>query len=439
MKKLLISIISFMVFSLYAQETTPKNGKWESHYNTGEISETGYYRNGKKDAVWQVYYKNGNIKEMASYKQGKRIGDWKMFDENGKLQSVQKIAENGKPYLSITYFSNGKMASQYDVLKGEQQEYYENGQLKELAHYKNDIKDGIYKTYYENGNLKLEGTYKNDKRIGWFSYYKEDGNPERATSYQAETEREDGEKLYYKNGQLKILKLYHRPGVVAWKYYYPNGQLQGLAYYLGIEDPDSDGYYNQEKTGIWKHFDQNGTLIEEMPFKKNKITGKHKIYHNGKIYKTQLWENSKLEEVLSCVDKNGKALPKGTLKDGNGEVYEYNEEGKLMNRALIKDGRLADGHTFIDLIWSDQEKLNTEAWNAYAYALTSEELNWAVLWVERSIALDKNYYNMDTYAALLFRTGKKQKAIQIAKEAIAIAKAKGEDYSETVKLIKTNQ
>ena len=53
----------------------------------------------------------------------------------------------------------------------------------------------------------------------------------------------------------------------------------------------------------------------------------------------------------------------------------------------------------------------------------------------RSIDLDKNYYNTDTYAALLYKLGDYKNARKWAETAIAIAKDTGMDYEETKYLL----
>ncbi len=47
-----------------------------------------------------------------------------------------------------------------------------------------------------------------------------------------------------------------------------------------------------------------------------------------------------------------------------------------------------------------------------------------LVWIERSIALDKNQWNVGTKAELLAQTGKPKEAIASAEEAVKIAKAK---------------
>ena len=59
----------------------------------------------------------------------------------------------------------------------------------------------------------------------------------------------------------------------------------------------------------------------------------------------------------------------------------------------------------------------------------------AIIIVEHSIELEKNYNNVDTHAALLYKTGNYTKALKRAKEAIYIAKSHEIDYTSTTNLI----
>ena len=80
--------------------------------------------------------------------------------------------------------------------------------------------------------------------------------------------------------------------------------------------------------------------------------------------------------------------------------------------------------------------MNNIAWDFYEQIDDEEKLLKAVEWAQRSVDIEKNYYNLDTLAWLLHKTGQTSKAKEIAKEAIAIAKANGEDYSSTSSLLK---
>ena len=126
----------------------------------------------------------------------------------------------------------------------------------------------------------------------------------------------------------------------------------------------------------------------------------------------------------------------------------YVEYGGSLKDQLSKYYRVANtlitGNGYLDAVWSyyseypcdDCLELNNIAWDFYEQIDDEEKLLKAVEWAQRSVDIEKNYYNLDTLAWLLHKTGQTSKAKEIAKEAIAIAKANGEDYSSTSSLLK---
>lgn len=98
---------------------------------------------------------------------------------------------------------------------------------------------------------------------------------------------------------------------------------------------------------------------------------------------------------------------------------------------MIQTGRIDD----INFVWDSAKDLNSLAWAYYQNEDDESKLEEAKEWVIRSIELNKNYSNTDTYAALLFKTGDYTKSLKVAKEAIEIAKENDEDYSTTTDLI----
>ncbi len=100
-----------------------------------------------------------------------------------------------------------------------------------------------------------------------------------------------------------------------------------------------------------------------------------------------------------------------------------------------------DNYARLSLQYAEQvpmgwEELNGLAWDFYMKVDDKKLLKKGVELARKSVALDKNYYNMDTLAALYHKLGKKGKAHKTALEAIALAKAAGLDYSETEKFLK---
>lgn len=88
----------------------------------------------------------------------------------------------------------------------------------------------------------------------------------------------------------------------------------------------------------------------------------------------------------------------------------------------------------IEFIWNSGDDLNEAAWYIYINDI-SDYFDDALDWVKRSIELDTNYSNTDTYAALLFKKEDYTTALKTAKHAIDIAKENGIDYSTTSDLI----
>jgi thiol-disulfide isomerase/thioredoxin len=81
--------------------------------------------------------------------------------------------------------------------------------------------------------------------------------------------------------------------------------------------------------------------------------------------------------------------------------------------------------------------LNQIAWQYFETETDKAKLKTALSWADKSVSLGKNWYNLDTKANLLNKLGKKKEALAAAEEAVKLAKAGGEDPSETEALIKT--
>mgnify|MGYP005666294499 CR=1 FL=1 len=83
----------------------------------------------------------------------------------------------------------------------------------------------------------------------------------------------------------------------------------------------------------------------------------------------------------------------------------------------------------------DLMELNNASWAFFESVNDMKQLKKAVKWAEKSVKIDKQYFNLDTLAALYFKTGQQKKGLKTANEAIELAKANDEDYSGTEVLI----
>lgn len=93
----------------------------------------------------------------------------------------------------------------------------------------------------------------------------------------------------------------------------------------------------------------------------------------------------------------------------------------------------------VDQLYSkDAEALNSFSWTFYEKVEEKDALLKAESWAKKACELEKNYANLDTYAAVLYKEGKKELALQTANKAIEAAKKEKyapEDYKGTTELI----
>lgn len=92
---------------------------------------------------------------------------------------------------------------------------------------------------------------------------------------------------------------------------------------------------------------------------------------------------------------------------------------------------------YLKMIWDDSNALNEYAWSVYQHSKSSQyKLEKAIECIIKSIELNSNYANNDTYACLLFKLKKYDEALAQASKAIDIAKKNNTVAKETEDLIK---
>ncbi len=187
-------------------------------------------------------------------------------------------------------------------------------------------------------------------------------------------------------------------------------------------------YPDGKATGEWKAYFPNGQLREIRNYTNGKKTGKEKYYHvNGQLYQTYLWKDGDLIDLLSCFDGKGNPLDKGTIIDSEGTARMYTMDGEFTEEVIYINGK--------KVFWDDSVKLNNLAWSLYLNSRNNKQLIKAIPLVKRSIELNENAHNTDTYAHLLYKLGEHGQAVSFASISIELAKKSQKDYSSTQTLI----
>ena len=83
----------------------------------------------------------------------------------------------------------------------------------------------------------------------------------------------------------------------------------------------------------------------------------------------------------------------------------------------------------------DYNTLNTIAWDFYENVSDVAMLAKAEEWAKHSVELHTGYFNTDTYAAVLYKLGKKQEAMAAAERAIELAKKENQDFKDTQQML----
>ena len=221
------------------------------------------------------FYNNNKLRNRGREINGKRFGEW-VF-----VNLLNSSIGNFYRFSTETYNSQS-------ILEGYFSEYF----------YEAD-------SYSINPKLNFTGSYKNGKKHGDFTYYSPEGTPQFVEIWE--------------NGTFKKLKnIYNR-------------QTNSVS---------------AEGTGEAVVYNEFGLLSIKTNYEKGHRSGITEWYHkNGKLKQKVLYKRNPDDpeglrwEILEVNDKNGNPLPKGTLKNGNGTIINYDENGKPLKTITYQNGK----------------------------------------------------------------------------------------------------
>lgn len=209
------------------------------------------------------------------------------------------------------------------------------------------------KTYYKNGKLQTSG----NKQNGEYVEYDGKGNIKLKTNFL--NGKENGEQLFYENGELERKEKFKNGKAVEEYSYYKSGQLKKKT-----TDVNNDGYYEAisyfESGGIEEKGNKKlvNHLREDNQYEEIKVSVGEWIryYETGQIAQKKNRENGKIVEELEYDEAgqiSGKSTSResvnyysvGSLKsifknDGEGrkETLKYYETGQLEEKITETDG-----------------------------------------------------------------------------------------------------
>jgi thioredoxin-related protein len=133
-----------------------------------------------------------------------------------------------------------------------------------------------------------------------------------------------------------------------------------------------------------------------------------------------------LNEVLAMIDNYDHKRPTENKEFYTGMYYEKTGNWKMFAKGVdekVNQNKLSG------------EQINEHCWNIYEKCDDIEILNQALVWIKPVTESSPNYANLDTYAALLYKTKNYSLAQQMAQKAIEAGKSNKENVKATEKLL----
>ncbi|MCC7051598.1 MAG: hypothetical protein IT239_07465 [Bacteroidia bacterium] len=291
-----------------------KNGLYIQFDDRGIKALEMTYVNGVPNGTAKEYYLPGygfpgdeKLKTSLPYVSGKREGlsVTYTYQKNGKfdlkgqqIKSNEKHFKNDEIVRDITYYENGKIATDLDYSTGINKEYYANGNLATLKtkksnpDYGSTFYDGPWQEYFENGKIQLDGIKKDAKWFGKLQEYYSNGKTAKIENYalgDMEGEILEGECTYYDSlGQLTTRVTYDKLNsdgsqtLLVENYYPKEGKIYMSGKYIKSRKQNTG-----VEIGVITEYFKSGSIKEQITYKEklNNISKKYTSKPDG-IVKT---------------------------------------------------------------------------------------------------------------------------------------------------------
>ena len=339
-----------------------RNGKGKEYDYLGKVEFEGEYLNGEKNGKGKEYSLDDIIFE-GEYLNGEKNGKGIKYISRDKIEFEGEY-KDGKKWSGKEYDLKEPVFYELKDGKGFFKQYYRDYFFE--GEYYNGERNGKGKEYnYGRNVLLFEGEYLNDKRWNGKGYdlfnkniyilkngngFMKEYDFEERIKFEGEylNGERNGKGKEYDRGSLSFIGEYlngKRNGKGKEYYYndlifegeYLNGKRNGKGKGYGVLSHITyeGNYSNGKESGNGKLYNQKGELIFEGEFLYGKkIKGKAFIHgileYEGEYLYDAKWNGK-------GYDKNGNIIYE--LKNGNGNVREYNNEGKLIYEGEYLKGR----------------------------------------------------------------------------------------------------
>ncbi|NBP68771.1 MAG: hypothetical protein EBR30_17880 [Cytophagia bacterium] len=372
------------------------SGVTTTYYESGAMRFQGELQNGKEQGFWTYYWENGQKQYTGYYTDGKQDSLWNFFNEDGTLYRKGSFLRGVQHGSWTDFYSNGKISAAGNYVKARQhgpwEFFYEDGQLSHKGDFYLDQPNGAWEYYYPNGQLSSKGNYSEGENTGIWNYWREDGTKNEEIEFTNDkfakilNSWDDNGKQVITAGMGKYTsytidhKLAEQGEIVdgyrsgTWFSYYSSGKksaeynfTKGEAKLVNTWDQqgnlqikNGNGIFKRyndmdtlvletgliktgKREGLWKLFNENGSLTAEITYETGKLNGPYKVYfESGEINFEGFMTNDKREGEWKWFYETGQVESVATFKGGKkiGEQTFYDETGRLVRTENYANGKL---------------------------------------------------------------------------------------------------
>jgi len=189
-----------------------KQGFWQKKYPDGTRMYEGSFKNNKPAGQWKRYHPTGTLKAILFYSDSGDSVKAQLFETSDSPVATGYYVAEKKSGL-WTYFAKGVKVAEENFSDGSKnglcRKYYSSGEILELSEWKNNLREGKYQAFYPSGKPFLECMFRNDQRNGrCFSYFLS-GNIEVESFYQNDLP-EGIWKYFDENGTILYTLIYEK-------------------------------------------------------------------------------------------------------------------------------------------------------------------------------------------------------------------------------------
>jgi antitoxin component YwqK of YwqJK toxin-antitoxin module/Tfp pilus assembly protein PilF len=330
----------------YSCDSSNIIGRYVEYFINGKVKTTGNYVKEGKSGEWLVYYSNDSVETRSFFTKGTTSGRTVNYAPNGMRISEEFFNSGGNSVRYREYDQNGIIWKDLDYLYGELNKTirFPNGELREVNHIKDNVRDSIQETYYPNGQIATRYNSIHGKNDGTYTMW--DVNGDLTAELHYVMGQADGTWKWYENGKLD------------YESHYENGLKQGksVSYYENGKVARESEYDQDQRNGITDYYAMDGTFMYRLRFVEGSLKGFSWKDQAGRFV-AEHPVTPATTEVL-CYYPNGKVSVRFSIKNGlfHGMYRSFYNSGRIMRESRFEDDRIEG----IDRIYLPGGKLYEE-------------------------------------------------------------------------------